>query len=51
MRQLLLLVTGTFEHAKVKKSLGLYGGWSNYSKFSSVKYCLVSWAVCELALS
>ncbi|CAH1992239.1 unnamed protein product [Acanthoscelides obtectus] len=32
---------------KVKKSLGLrsgllvYGGWSNNSTFSSVKYCLV----------
>ncbi|CAH1967195.1 unnamed protein product [Acanthoscelides obtectus] len=30
---------------------GLYGGWSNNSTFSSVKYCLVLWAVCELALS
>ncbi|CAH1958760.1 unnamed protein product [Acanthoscelides obtectus] len=31
---------------KVKKSLGLrsglYGGWSNNSTFSSVKYCLVA---------
>ncbi|CAH1991579.1 unnamed protein product [Acanthoscelides obtectus] len=55
MRQLLLLVTGTFYHAKVKKSLGLrtglYGGWSNKSTFSSIKYSLVFWAVCELALS
>ncbi|CAH1982328.1 unnamed protein product [Acanthoscelides obtectus] len=30
---------------------GLYGGWTNNSTFSSVKYCLVFWAVCELALS
>ncbi|CAH1971843.1 unnamed protein product [Acanthoscelides obtectus] len=55
MRQLLLLVTETFDHPKVKKSLGLrsglYGGWSNNSTFSSVKYSLVFWAVCELALS
>ncbi|CAH2002119.1 unnamed protein product [Acanthoscelides obtectus] len=45
MRQLLLLVTGTFDHAKVKKSLGhrsgQYGGWSNNSTFSSLKYRLV----------
>ncbi|CAH1976540.1 unnamed protein product [Acanthoscelides obtectus] len=45
MRQLLLLVTRTFDHAKVKKSLGLrsglYGGWSSNSTISSVKYCLV----------
>ncbi|CAH1959182.1 unnamed protein product [Acanthoscelides obtectus] len=27
------------------------GRWSNNSTFSSVKYCLVFWAVCELALS
>ncbi|CAH1992631.1 unnamed protein product [Acanthoscelides obtectus] len=46
MRQLLLLVTGTFDHAifeKVKKSLGLrsglYGGWSNNSTFPSVRNC------------
>ncbi|CAH1988071.1 unnamed protein product [Acanthoscelides obtectus] len=30
---------------------GLYGGWSNNSTFSFVKYILVFWAVCELALS
>ncbi|CAH2015272.1 unnamed protein product [Acanthoscelides obtectus] len=48
MRQLLLLVTGRslfLIFGKVKKSLGLrqglYGGWSNNSTFSSVKYCLV----------
>ncbi|CAH1968259.1 unnamed protein product [Acanthoscelides obtectus] len=33
------------------KSSGLYGEWSNNSTFSSVKYCVVFWAVCELALS
>ncbi|CAH1955834.1 unnamed protein product [Acanthoscelides obtectus] len=39
----------------IKKSLGLrsgsYGGWSNNSTFSSIKYSLVFRAVCELALS
>ncbi|CAH1986456.1 unnamed protein product [Acanthoscelides obtectus] len=29
----------------------MYGGRSNNFMFSSVKYCLVFWAVCELALS